>query len=196
MAVTKTALQTESQTALGLTSFLGGAALFFTGILIAQINNFSSTIKVPIAYLIISTFAFIFASIIYANVSGQIRMNRLGVVKRSILVANSLSEFLGIYLFIIAIPMVLSAITSDLVLRYIVDVAAIISLVLYTHSSFSIFRRSFTARSGYYFSGSLIAAMLVLYGIQGVNNTLYVGSSVFLILVLLAATILSEESKQ
>lgn len=196
MAITKSDLRDESQGALTLTAFLGGAALFFAGILVAQINNFSPSLKVPIVYLVLATLAFIFSSIIYTNVSGHIRLGSLIKAKRAILVANALSEFLGIYLFVIAIPMVLNAITQDLTLRYIVDAAAIVSLVWYTYSEFSIFNRSFSKVYEYFFSTLLAVLMSALYLLQGRSNSSFVACAVILLLVLLLAMVASDESKK
>lgn len=48
------------QVASGITfaSFMSAVSLFFTGILVSQFHSFDITIKVPLLFLIISTFSF------------------------------------------------------------------------------------------------------------------------------------------
>lgn len=56
-------------------------------------------------------------------------------------IANNISEFLGLYLFVVAIPLVINAISQDTFLRIAVPTVAIGGLMLYSHSPFSILHR-------------------------------------------------------
>lgn len=131
----------EIQAQVTLAGFLGTVSLFFTGILISQIGNFSSTIKVPILYLIIATFSFIFSASIYANAAGELARHDNKKVHKYLVIANNISEFLGLYLFVIATPLVINAITYDSFLRISIPAIAIVGLFLYSQSPFSILHR-------------------------------------------------------
>lgn len=134
----KTALVGEIESQIMVTSFLGTVSLFFTGILIAQLHQFDQSIKVPILFLIIATFSFIFSASIYANASSELSRHEPKKAHRYVVMANNISEFLGLYLFIIAIPLVLNSITTDSLLRIAVPAVALVGLLLYSLSPFSI----------------------------------------------------------
>jgi hypothetical protein len=131
----------EIQAQVTWSGFLGTVSLFFTGILISQIHSFSDSIKVPVLYLIVATFSFIFSASIYANAAGELTRHSTRKVHQYIVIANNISEFLGLYLFVIATPLVINAITQDNFLRVTIPLVAIISLVLYSQSPFSILHR-------------------------------------------------------
>jgi hypothetical protein len=156
----RTGLVAEIETNTALSAFLGTVALFFTGILISQFKVFNPTIKMPILYLIICTFSFIFSASIYANAAGELARHDERHVNHYMIIANIISEFLGTYLFALAIPLVINAITTDPFLRQAVLVVAIGSLVLYSQSAFSILHRHVPAAAK--------IAITVTYGALGI----------------------------
>lgn len=127
-------------------SLMAAIALFFTGILIAQYNSFDDTIRVPLLFLIISTFSYIFAASIYSNASEEITLDHVGNVKKYLIYANNIFEFLGLYLLIIATPLVLGAVTHDNFLRISAIIVALGGLILYSSSNFSMLHKEL--RSG------------------------------------------------
>lgn len=79
-------IQAEIQTSVSLTSFLTAVTIFFVGLLITQFNSFEPSIKIPILFLIISTFGFLYSTLIYANASGKVsRLNQSDVNKDIVL---------------------------------------------------------------------------------------------------------------
>ncbi len=122
-------------------SLMAAIALFFTGILVAQYNSFDSTIRVPLLFLIISTFSYIFAASIYSNASEEITLDHIGKVKKYLIYANNIFEFMGLYLLIIATPLVLGAVTHDNFLRISAIFVAMCGLVLYSSSPFSMLHK-------------------------------------------------------
>ncbi len=122
-------------------SLMAAIALFFTGILIAQYNSFDDTIRVPLLFLIISTFSYIFAASIYSNASEEITLDHVGNVKKYLIYANNIFEFLGLYLLIIATPLVLGAVTHDNFLRISAIIVALGGLILYSSSNFSMLHK-------------------------------------------------------
>ncbi len=128
-------------------SLMAAISLFFTGILIAQYNVFDDTIRVPLLFLIISTFSYIFAASIYSNASEEITLDHISKVKKYLIYANNIFEFLGLYLLIIATPLVLGAVTHDNFLRISTIVVALGGLVLYSSSNFSMLHKEVRNKS-------------------------------------------------
>src|SRR3990167_8301954 len=109
----KYGLNWEVSVGVTFASFMGAVTLFFTGVLISQYKSFDSTIRVPLLLLIIATFSFIFAASIYSNAGAEITAGSTKAVKKYLIYANNIFEFLGLYLFIIATPLVIGSITQD-----------------------------------------------------------------------------------
>jgi len=138
-------------------SFMSAVALFFTGAVISQYHVFDETIKIPLLFLIISTFSFIFSASIYSNAGVEITNNQLKKVERYLVYANNIFEFLGLYLFVLATPLVISAITHDSFLRTTTVAVALTALGLYSNSSFSILHKEFPAKTP-----KLVITLLIL----------------------------------
>lgn len=179
-------IETEIQVGVALSAFMGTVSLFFTGILIAQLKSFDQSIKVPIIFLIIATFSFIFSSTIYANAAGEITRHDPKRAHWYMAISNIVSEFLGLYLFVLAVPLVINAITSDQFLRLSVVVVALTGLTLYSLSAFSIVHRELGVGAKYLFSAIIAAlgAMVASAQLQAGNwfahlATLTVGVLVF-----------------
>lgn len=133
----------DANTGVAFSSFLGTVSLFFTGLLIAQFNSFDPTIRIPVLYLVISTFAFIFSATIYANTLGVV-MKKIKLANNFIKAGNAISEYLGIYLFIMSIPLVINAVSKDTFLRFSIGIVTVLSIYLYSISDFSMFNRHIT----------------------------------------------------
>ena len=191
----KNDIATESDVGLSLSGFMGTLSLFFTGILISQINNFGNSIKVPIIYLVISTFSFLFSAVIYANITGIITANKLLKAEKYLLTGNSLSEFLGLYLFVISIPMVIISITNDGFLRQAISAVSLISIFLYSISQFSLFKRSFSKPVDIFFSISVLVLSGSAYFTQLNYESIFPYLSVALIIVLIVSALFSNELK-
>lgn len=136
-------INNEASVGIYISTFLGTVALFFAGILISKFENFDTSLKVPILFLIVATFGFVFSAVIYANLTGLSRI-KMQDQDKYIKVGNSISEYLGLYPFIASIPMVVAAITEDSFLRISTLVITSISILLYTVSKFSLLSRGFS----------------------------------------------------
>ncbi len=139
-------LNWEASIGVTLASFLSAVALFFTGLVIAQYDSFDQTIKLPLLFLIVSTFSFIFAAAIYSNAGIEITMHRFKTVEKYLEMANNILEFMGIYLFILAVPLVIGAVTQDYFLRVSAISVGLTALALYSQSSFSILHKELTSK--------------------------------------------------
>ncbi len=134
----KDGLTNEVSVGVTYSALMSAVALFFAGVLISKYNDFDQTIKVPLIFLIVSTFSFIFSATIYTNAGTEITLNKLRVVEKYMVYGKNLMELLGLYPFILATPMVIGAITQDSFLRTATIIVAITGFALYSQSKFSI----------------------------------------------------------
>jgi len=135
---------TEANIGLTLCSFLGTACFFFTGLVMLNLSSLPFVVQLPVVYLVVSAVAFIIASVIYANISG---MDEQAVSRSSMIqAANWISEYPGIYLFLIAIPLIILGVTESMLVQYATAIACYGSLLLYSISPFSLDHRRFTHR--------------------------------------------------
>jgi len=191
------------QLSVGVTyaSLMSAVSLFFTGILIAQYGSFNTTIKVPIIFLIISTFSFIFAATIYSNAGSEITLGKFKTVEKYMIYAKNIVELLGLYLFILATPLVIGAVTRDGFLRTTTIIVAIVGFTLYSQSKFSILEKELPAEHKRYLSSVIVVLALLLYVTQSsaITGSLFLYSfvAIVLLIVLFASTTLfSLKSKQ
>jgi len=197
----KSALIAELEVGASYSSLMSATSLFFTGILISQYKSFSSTIKVPLIYLIISTFSFIFAATIYNNAGNELTLNKLKAVEKYMSYAKNIVELLGLYLFILSVPMVIGAVTRDNFLRTTTIVVAIFGFVMYSQSKFSILEKELTTRHKRYLSSCITILALLLYYTQArsTNHSMFIYSFISIVLLLIifsSAVIFSIKSKQ
>ena len=89
--------QTQLGTDVSFASFLTAVVIFFTGLLLSQYNSFDPLIKVPISFLIVSTFGFLYASLILANAASEVSKENKEKYKRHMLTGYILSEYIGVY---------------------------------------------------------------------------------------------------
>jgi len=111
--------QTQIQTYVSFTSFMTVVTTFFAGLLLSQINNYAISIKIPIAFLVVSIFGFLYSTLIYTTGADEISNNRLKNAKKSLLIGDIISEYFGVYLLVLSIPLVMNAITSASMKKYL-----------------------------------------------------------------------------
>lgn len=149
----------QVQTDVSLLSFMTAVSMFFSGLLLTRFDSFNLFIKVPLSFLIISTFGFLFSSLILSNASQKIIDEKFEKASQRILYGYVISEYLGIYLFVLSIPLVISAITSDFYLRMITLCAAIIGIALYQFMGFSLLEDHFPRNH------KIFSLLIVLFGL-------------------------------
>jgi GNAT superfamily N-acetyltransferase len=197
----KQSLTHEASIGVTYSSLMSAVSLFFTGILISQYASFGPTIKIPLAFLIISTFSFIFSATIYMNAGPEIALNKLQAVEKYMVYGKNIMELLGLYLFVMATPLVIGAITNDSYLRLMTVAVTIISFGLYSQSRFSIFEKELTILRKRLLSLLIVSIMVLLYSLQNARLTnaleFYAGIAMLLLLVLtFCAYYFSTRSKQ
>jgi GNAT superfamily N-acetyltransferase len=185
----------RSEVAVGVTysALMSAVALFFTGILISQYESFNQTIKVPLIFLIISTFSFIFAATIFNNAGTEITLNKIKFAEKYMVYAKNIMELLGLYLFILATPLVIGAVTEDNFLRYVTIIVAVTGFTLYSRSRFSVIQKELPVGSQRLLSGVIVLLTLFLYYFQASTRKealfSYSVTAILLLLVLVTAVI-------
>lgn len=135
--------QTQIQTYVGFTSFMTAVGVFFVGILLSTFKSYDIDIKVPISFLIISTFGFLFSTLIYTSIAQEISEKREKHLQYLFFLGDAISEYLGIYFLIVSIPLAVGLITKDGFLETIAIVAAVVGLSIYQFSHASMVERHF-----------------------------------------------------
>jgi hypothetical protein len=94
----------------------------------------TGSMELDVLLLFIASFGFLFSTLIYANLSG--RLARLGTSghERQLELANSVSEYLGVYPLIFGLPLSVPRYLGVGVVSIIVAVLAVGSLFAYHHA--------------------------------------------------------------
>jgi hypothetical protein len=149
----------QVQTDVGFTSFMVAAVIFFNGFLITRFDSYNILIKIPVSFLIVSTFGFLLACLILANTADEINKNNFKKAESHFFYGYIISEYIGVYLLILSIPLVINIVTSDLFLRILTISASSLGLIVYQFSHFSIVETHFKK------SYNLISSIVILLGI-------------------------------
>ncbi len=177
-------IQEEVSTSVSFTAFMTAVTIFFVGLLLTNFTNYSTSVKFPILFLIVSTFGFLYSTLIFANTSGNIARLNAKNVHKQLLLADAMSEYLGVYLLIFSIPLVINVITLDLFLRIATLVVSLGGMIIYHLSGFSIMERQFK-KVHYLFLGLVVILEIFLYIAQTLNPIYMLPLSIILILFLI-----------
>ncbi len=120
--------------------------LFFTGLIITNLDNYDPSVKVPVALLIVSIFGFLYGTLLYSNASEEVSKYNENGFLRAMYLGDTISEYLGLYFLVISIPLVINVVTEDMFLRIVSVIAALSGLYVYEFSGYSIVERHFSAR--------------------------------------------------
>src|SRR3989344_4670917 len=155
----KNLLTNQVQTDVSLISFLSVISVFFIGALLPHFNSSNVLVKIPISFLVISTFAFLFSGLILSNSSQKIAQGDSEATQKYLTYGYAISEYLGVFLFVVSVPLALSIITSDLYLRVVTFCAAIIGLGVYQFMGFSLLEHHFSK------TNKVFAMIIILFGV-------------------------------
>lgn len=169
-----------------VTSFMMTVATFFTGFLISSYDSFDKSVRMPVLFLIVSTLSFLFSNIIFANASGEIRAGNTDKANKHAAAGNIISEFLGIYLLVISLPLAINAITGDIFLRISVFTISAVAIFAYSMSTFSIIKRYvFKTFQRLLYSLVFIVFWAICFSTQAGDSTAYVFSSAIIFIYLI-----------
>lgn len=167
----------------GLISFLTVISVFFLGVLLPQFNSYDVSIKIPISFLIISTFGFLFSALILANSSQKVINNEFGKMEKHFLWGYTISEYLGVYLFVVSLPLLVNIITTDFYLRMVTLCAAVLGLTFYQLMGFSLLSDHF-AKKYKLFSVIIILFIVILFFSQIYHFYFTIAAIIFIIFIL------------
>ena len=186
--------QSQVQTYVSFTSFMTGVVVFFAGLLLSSFHTFDISIKVPISFLIISIFGFLYSTLIYSGAAEEAAQMRLEGFRRALYLGDVISEYLGVYLLIISIPLVVTVITGDVFLRGVTIGAALVGLVMYQSSRVSMVERHF--RGGYRFVSFLILFFGLVMFLTQIYRFHFAPVALVFILFMLAITYRAARAKR
>lgn len=155
----KNLLISQIQTDVSLVSFLSVISIFFIGALLPQFNSYDLSVKIPISFLILATFAFLFSGLILSNATHKVYEGNSRKVEKYLAHGYAISEYMGVFLFVLSVPLTISIITSDLYLKITTFFAAILGLSLYQLMGFSMLEEHFSRRY------RLFAIITILFGV-------------------------------
>ena len=133
----------QISTSMSFSSFMTAVVIFFVGIILSRYSEYDSAIRVPICFLILATFGFLYSALIYANSSEEMIQGKIKNYKRNMFIGDILSEYFGVYFLVLSIPLAINIIASDVYLRTTVALASLIGFSFYQFSHFSISERHF-----------------------------------------------------
>lgn len=136
-------IQNGAVVSVAFSSGFTAVTTFFTSIIISQYKSFNPSINIPTLFLIISTFGFLYATLAYSNVTGLLLKGRRRRSKKCGIIGNVLSEYLGVYFLILAIPLVINVVSSDAFLRSATTLIDLGGLFVYHVSGISIMERNY-----------------------------------------------------
>lgn len=154
----KNLLMNQVQTDVSLISFLSVISVFFIGALLPQFNSYDISVKIPISFLVVSTFALLFSGLILSNSSQKIIAGDHKQIKKHLQWGYAISEYMGVFLFVISAPLAMSIITNDTYIRVITFSSAIIGIAFYQLMGFSLLENHYTK------SSKTISVLIVLFG--------------------------------
>ena len=180
----KALLQDQIQTDVSLISFLSVISVFFLGSLLPEFSSYDLSVKIPISFLIVSTFAFVFSALILSNSGQLINEGNQRRVEKHVSYGYAISEYLGVFLFILSVPLTISVITSDYYLRFVTFCASILGMAVYEFGGFSLLNNHFKKRHRL-FSVIILTLGIILFVSQTYSFYFTFIASVFLFFILL-----------
>lgn len=155
-------LMGETSISLSLTSIMTMVSFLFIALLLTREEGIQNSLKIPLLYFFISGFAFLYSTIIYANVSGNLARLQENIAHQQLCHGNVISEFFGIYFVIYAMPLVLNGFIDDIFFNFTILLINIIGFVFYHYLGYSILERYLAKREDLYFILLLICSLMVI----------------------------------
>lgn len=181
--------QTEVQTVVSFTAFMTAVVVFFTGLILTTIKNYDISIKVPVSFLLISIFGFLFSTLIYTNAATEISARRLKQAKEYIFWGDVLSEYLGVYMLVLSMPLVINVLVADEYLSFVALASSVGGLIIYHFLHFSIIERHFKEK--YDKLSAVLIAFAVLLFLSQIYSFYFVQLSALFIVYIISITYLA-----
>ena len=109
-------LMEEASTSVSFSAFMTGVVTFFAGLLLTRTGGGHDVDRVPLILLFMSIFGFLYSTLMYSNATGNFARLDESDGERALTTGNALSEFLGVYGLVLAMPLAVLAESRDLFL--------------------------------------------------------------------------------
>lgn len=123
------ALFEELNASIALTSFMTAASAVFLGVILQKGRY--SPLPMDVLFLFIATFGFLFATLIYANASGMLARHGTFGFEAPVEIANRVSEYLGVFPLLVAIPVSVSRFVRTGPIPWAVALLALLAMIAY-----------------------------------------------------------------
>jgi len=134
----------EVEIGVSFTSFMTGVVFFFIGLLLTGDPSLQQFLRIPMLYLFMSAYGFLYSTLVYANASGEVARLRRKSFDTQMKIGNILSEYWGVYGLVFASPLVILGYSPDKLLALFVLGVSLLGFILYHLSGFSILERYFS----------------------------------------------------
>lgn len=128
----------EAQTGVNFTAFAAILVFFFIGLLLTGDARLRARLRIPLYYLFISAYGFLYSTLLYANASGvDIRQDEERL-RKHMYMGDLIGELFGLYFLVLAIPMLVYGYTSDLALAVMLLITGHFAFFMYHHHGYSV----------------------------------------------------------
>jgi uncharacterized membrane protein len=130
-------LMGESQTSVQFTSVMAAVVFFSAAVLLQDQKPDRPAFELALALLFLAAFAFLCATLLYANTSAELARPvegpepSIAIVERGHEAGDIVSEYMGVYTLTVAVPVAVLGSTADLTLACVVAGFAILALAAY-----------------------------------------------------------------
>lgn len=129
------ALFEELQTSIAMATFMTAASILFLGVILDDASGKSmgvfDAVGIDVFFLFVASFGFLFATLVYANLSGRLARHGTTLFERRIELANSVSEYFGVYPLLFALPLVVARYLDNNGVAWAVAALSLVSLLGY-----------------------------------------------------------------
>lgn len=133
----------EAQSSIDFVNILFAVSLAVLAITVPRLED-KPVVALILFLVVISSF---YASVFYAVVAGNVaRLGRFSDVERSIRFGNVLSEYFGVYLVVIAFPLVVDTVANNRTLSILALCVDLLGFLFYIGSSFDLISRAIPSR--------------------------------------------------
>ncbi len=128
----------EASTGVSFTAFMTAVSFFFIGLLLTGSENIQGSLRVPLYFLFISTYGFLYSTIIYANATAFAVREDRERMKKHMYIGDLLSEYFGVYFLVLPIPFILYSFTGDLMLALLLLTTGHVIFFCYHYLGYSV----------------------------------------------------------
>lgn len=176
----------ESSISISFVSVLFGVSALIFSFLLTNNNELKEIYSLStLAIILLTSF---YSALFYANYSGVVRLN--SNTHKPILIGNILSEYFGVYLITIVIPLLIAEMYSNQIATFVILGLSVILFNIYQFSGFSILFRYIKGKFIYLFINLIFILLTITFIISILFNwnllSILCSSAIFIYLMILS----------